>query len=140
VSQFGRRALLLAIFAGSVVLVHYLRHWWWMTAIANRSFVSSFLWLDYSYCLIWLFEFVWSLVAGFLVAVVMRSNSPVRWAIAIGAVGGAMNFLLTSDHVSANAPWIYPIWVYGTYLVPLLGAFVGAILTSRFRWPAANAA
>ena len=83
---------------------------------------------------------MWSLVAGFLVAAVMRSGSPVRWAIAIGAIGGAMNFLLTRDRISANAPWIYPIWVYGTYLVPLLGAFVGAILSSRLPWPAANAA
>ena len=137
---FWRMGLFLAIFVGVVIFVDPLRHWWWMTAIANRSFVSPSQWLDYSYCLIWLFEFMWSLVAGFLVALVMRSYAPVSWALALAGVGGAMNFLLTRDNVGPQAPWIYPLWVYGTYLVPLLGAFVGAALGTRVRTAQANAA
>jgi hypothetical protein len=137
---FWRMVLFLAIFASVIIFVDPLRQWWWMTVIANRSFVSPFQWLDYAYCLIWLFEFMWSMVAGFLVALVMRSYASVSWALALAAVCGVMNFLLTHDHIGAEAPWIYPVWVYGTYLVPLLGAFIGAVLGSHMRAPQANAA
>ena len=137
-SHFGRMAIFLAIFIAVVIFVDPLRHWWWMTAVANRSFTSSFVWLDYAYCLIWLFEFAWSFVAGFLVALVMRA-APVPWAVALGAVAGFMHFLLAHDHIAPGAPAIYPVWVYGTYAVPLLGAFLGAILSSR-RFTHANAA
>jgi hypothetical protein len=132
--------LFFAIVAFVILGLDNLRHGWWMSVIANRSFVSAFLWLDYAYLLIWLFEFMWSLAAGFLAALVMRSDAPIAWAIALGAVGSAINFLSTSDHIGQEAPWIYPMWVYGTYLVPLLGAFVGAVICGCVRPLATDAA
>jgi hypothetical protein len=126
-------ALFVAFAVAAIFLIGPLRSWWWATAIANRSFSSPFAWLDYSYCLIWLFEVAWSLVAGTLLALALRPSPPVWWAFALGAVGGAFNFVFTSNHIGADAPWSYRIWVYGEYLVPLLGAVAGAVLALRLR-------
>jgi hypothetical protein len=126
-------AVFLAFAGAAIFLIGPLRSWWWTTAIANRSFSSPFVWLDYAYCLIWLFEVAWSLVAGAVLALALRPSPPVGWAFALGAVGGLFNFALTRNHIGADAPWSYPIWVYGEYFVPLVGAVAGAVLALLLR-------
>jgi hypothetical protein len=90
-------------------------------------------WLDYAYCLIWLLEVAWRRVAGALLALAVRPSPPIGWALALGAVGGIFNFALTRNHISAEAPWSYPIWVHGEYFVPLVGAVAGAAFALLLR-------
>jgi hypothetical protein len=131
-SYRGRRAVIFLAFVIAVVFaVQPLRSWWVGEYVANRSFVSSVAWFAPTYALIWLFELLWSAIAGFLLALTLRDGHPVRWALILGAFGGIYHFAFTSIHIGADAPWIYTLWIYGEYFVPIVGAVAAAWLGSR---------
>jgi hypothetical protein len=131
-SYRSRNAVIFLVFILVVVFgVQPLRSWWVGEYIANRSFVSSLAWFAPTYALIWLFELLWSAVAGFLLALAFRNGRPVAWALILGAFGGIYHFAFTSIHIGADAPWMYTLWIYGEYFVPLVGAVTGAWLGCR---------
>ena len=77
-SYSSRNAVIFLVFILVVVFaVQPLRSWWVGEYIANRSFVSSVAWFAPTYALIWLFELLWSAIAGFLLALAFRNGRPV---------------------------------------------------------------
>jgi hypothetical protein len=87
----------------------------------------------------WLFEALWSLAAGYLLARTLRGNHVVLWAACFGfAIGlwSVSRAYIHSFHYGEQSgfdyfwarTWTY-LWSYGRYLVPCAGAAAGAFLT-----------
>jgi hypothetical protein len=114
-----------------VLLLVPLRTWWFHAALQDRSFSTTWEWLDLAHLGVWVFEFAWSLLVGGLVAVLVRSKHRVRWALACGALGGLADFLMTRNVFFSVTPWTSYVWAYGTYFVPILGAGLAALVVSR---------
>jgi hypothetical protein len=113
-----------------VVLLLPLRGWWFHAVLQGRSF-PAWDWLDLAHLGVWVFEFAWSFLVGGVVALLIRSERRVLWAVACGAFGGFAEFLIARDTFSPIAPWVTYIWAYGTYFVPMLGAGLAAAIVSR---------
>jgi CDP-diglyceride synthetase len=118
--------LMLAVF----VLLLPLRGWWFQSVLVGRSFPVTWEWLDLASLGVWAFEFAWSFVVGIVAALLVRSGRRVLWAVACGALGGIAVFLVTRHHFPPVSPWSTYVWAYGTHLVPMLGAGLGAALVS----------
>lgn len=117
-----------ALFIGAGYLVPVLRSWWFQAMFRGQRFSVPFVWLDPSHALIWLFEFSWSLVAGLILGLLLRSSRVVGWAFVFGILSGVLHFVRAHDVFGAGAHWSSYVWAYGQYIVPGLGAAAGAAL------------
>jgi len=99
---------------------------WFEAFIDNRIFSVPFGILDWAQLISWCFEFLFFFACGVLVAGLFIANGPRWWGFAFGLICGLLHFLGSGNGFTSNATWSTYFWAYGVYLVPALGAFVGA--------------
>jgi len=118
----------------AVLLVPFLRLWWFDLLLQDRVFSSGFIWWDGPYLLIWLFEFLWSFGVGYMLARMLRRAHVVLWAVCFGLLFELLHFALSSHGFGQEPHWSIYVWTYGQYFVPCAGAASGAFVATKL-WP-----
>ena len=123
-----------AILVVSLVLLA-LFGWHWLFVL--WSALSPYLGKGFEYLPLWAFLFSLSFVLGFLLVALGQLTRP----LLVGALAGAfLSIWLGLDtrfEFTAEATAATYFWVYGLFVVPLLGTLPGALLASRVRRRAA---
>ena len=100
----------------------------WSEALTNeRTFTEPFAWFNSPEAISWGFELLFFFAFGMLVARLFQPEAPRLWAFAFGAICGALHFWLSRDHFASEAPWSLYVWAYGNYVMPAVGALLGAL-------------
>jgi len=99
---------------------------WFEAFVNNRTFHEPFGWLDIAGLILWSFEFLFFFAMGILVSGLFRSHRPGLWALAFGAICGALHLLPSHHGFSPDASWSVYFWVYSIYFIPALAAWTGA--------------
>ena len=115
-----------ALLLAALALAPFARHSWFMTFVNERTFSTSLSWFNPPQAIFWLFELLFFFIFGVLVAWLFRSTAPLSCALFFGAICGAFHFWLSKDHFAPEAPATMYVWVYGNYVMPLVGALLGA--------------
>jgi len=109
----------------------------WSLVAVPESFSTEILWLDYVFLSIWIFEFSWAALFGIFLARTLRSDGALWWSLALGLGLALMHFVFSRNGFGPSAPLSIYFWVYGQYVVPVIGAVLGAWATERY-WPRAE--
>jgi hypothetical protein len=121
-------------------LLIWLRSWWLSTVVGERRFGPSPVWFSPGHLNHWAFEFCTSLALGAVVALALRSRSTIALAALCGAIVGLVHFAESSIGVASWAHWSTYVWAYGVFVVPVVGAAVGAFLVLVLRQRSATSA
>jgi hypothetical protein len=120
--------LVLVVFAVSAVLlpIQY-------RLIDGGNFVSYFGWLSWAHAAFPLLLAALFLVAGALLALLLRTRAVARWAIALGVCYSVLRLMLTSESLTGERPSFLYVWAGIELLVPAVAAWAGARLAGRAR-------
>ena len=120
-----------AIFVAAVIaavleyfVASLLRVAWLFPLIEGHTFYSSSEWFDPLSLINWAFAFCFA----FLVGGALALTFPTSWArvgLTCGVVGGLVHFM-NSRNILHSWDAIHLFWIYGVYVVPVLGATAGA--------------
>jgi len=118
--------LVLVVFAVSAVLlpIHH-------RLINGGNFISYFGWLSWAHATFPLLLAVLFLVAGALLALLLRARAVAGWAIALGVCYSVLRLTLTSQSLTGERPGVLYVWVGIELLVPTVAAWAGAWLAGR---------
>ena len=118
--------LVLVVFAVSAVLlpIQY-------RLINGGNFVSYFGWLSWAHAAFPLLLAALFLVAGALLALLLRTRAVARWAIALGVCYSVLRLMLTSESLTDERPSFLYVWAGIELLVPAVAAWAGARLAGR---------
>jgi hypothetical protein len=121
------RAILVAAVVAAVLeyfVASLLRTAWLFPIIEGHTFYSSLEWFDPLALVYWGFAFCFAFLVGGALGLVF----PASWArvgVTCGVVGGLVHFV-NSRNILHSPDAIHLLWVYGVYVVPVLGATAGA--------------
>ena len=102
----------------------------WADALINdRIFTVYFGWLSTGMLLSWAFPALVFACIGSLVVLLRVRPRPTRWALGLGAVFGLDMLVNSTNHFAGDAPAYVYLDVYAAYLMPALGAGLGAWAT-----------
>jgi hypothetical protein len=113
--------------------------WWFRTAIEGEHGPSP-AWFNYGRFAFAAFEFVWGVIIGAAVAAAVRSPKPMQWAVCCGILGSLFLLATTTDHFFPDTPISTIVWAKSAYLMPILGAAIGALLLGFWRKRSKHAA
>jgi len=124
-----RNLLLLAIvLVAALIGVPFLSALWFDAVIEGRTFTTSVMWFRPNYALQWLFHFLVFLGFGYVIGRYLPARNWWLSAALFGSLYGICDFALTSNHFVVDLTWSHCVWVYGTHVMPLVGAVSGAVL------------
>ena len=128
----------LAVLSISVVvaylLVPVLNYSWTRLLIADRVFHATTIWWDVPHLLQWLFELLWSFCVGLVLGRTLRGTHAIGWTMAFVTLLQLLRFATSKWGFGQGVGWPVFVLVYGRYVVPGLGASVGAFCATRL-WP-----
>jgi hypothetical protein len=116
------------VFVLTLVAWFYLAPFWSQTFLLGRTFES-----EWSLVLFWGFDFLAALAGAFALALLVTSNRPLLWAVALGLGFTILKVQFTRQWTSPDADWTIYAERYGFYCVPLLGALAGGLLSHLVR-------
>lgn len=126
-AQSQNRAIFVAAVVAAVLeyfVASLLRAAWLFPLIEGHTFHSSSEWFDPLMLVYWTFAFCFAFVVGGTLALIF----PTSWArvgLTCGVVGGLVHFM-NSRNILHSPDAIHLFWVYGVYVMPVLGATAGA--------------
>jgi hypothetical protein len=123
----------LAVFVLTVVAWSRGVSYWRRALFGEHGFESRWM-LDPGYLFaIWGFDFLLSLIAGFALMLLVRGRRPMLWLAILGLGFVTLKVRFTKFWISPEAGWDVYVEDYGSYVIPLLGAFLGGLLAQRVR-------
>ncbi len=119
-------------------LVNATLYYAWSNAFVVGSWTGIVGYVGFGHLLDWLFPFTLFALVGVAVAFLVRSEKPHRWAVALGAIYGAISLafqLYFSQQISeADLRGASGLQIdYVARLVPALGAWLGALAVKKLR-------
>ena len=117
------------IVAAALLAAWFMTPWartgWFLIAVP-RSYSTSFAWLDYAFVSLWVFQLLWAVLFGAILAWLLKSKSALWWSLLLGLVLGLSQLVGSTYHFAANASPSTYVWAYGQYVVPAIGALVAS--------------
>jgi len=106
----------------------------WSAIAVPESYSTTFAWLDYAFLSYWAFEFLWAAVFGTLLTRTLRLRGAFWWSLFVGVGLGSSHFVFSRWHFAPDVrPAVY-VWVYGQFVMPVVGAVVASWLVAKY-WP-----
>jgi hypothetical protein len=126
-------AFTLLVFALTIAGWTHAAPYWSHAFLIGRNFESRWA-LDPTFLvLIWGFDFLLSLVAGFVLSLLVKGKRPLWWVAALGFGFMVLRIRFTKVWISPDADWGIYFEDYGRYLVPVVGTLAGGYLAQLVR-------
>lgn len=131
---FLRRILPLIVVLLTALLLGNALHPYWVGAFLDkRSFISDWGWFSPSWlALTWGYDLLLAFVASIVLGLVLPRDRRSAWIIGLGVAIAALHVLTERNYTSPAADFTMHGWIYGGYLMPAVGAALGAIVVHRF--------
>jgi len=127
----GSWLIALAIAASVVLVIPYLRFFYILYFEVGTTFSFGY-WPSGADLMDWVFELLWSVLAGLLIASIVRPPSGVMLALATACASNFNLYIHTRHHhFDPDVPWLWSVWAYVRFFVPIIGCGVGAMLRGK---------
>jgi len=133
-SQLLRDAMILACAIAFAWFATFWARIGWIAIAVPESYSTTFAWLDYGHLSQWIFEFLWAAAFGILLTRNLRSRGALWWSLLIGLELGLPDLAFSHHYFAPDVSLSTYVWVYGQYVMPIAGAFVGSRFVARY-WP-----
>jgi len=104
----------------------WLRHFWFLWFITDQTYPVFFRLLYGASLIDWGFYLLVFLAVGAAIALSMQKNAPVLWAAGFGFAYSLMRAAISPIWVPPFHETFVTIWACGLYLMPPIGAVLGA--------------
>ena len=110
-------------------------HLYWVRAFVDGySYTSALGWLAPRWlALTWGFDFLLGFTASMVLALTLPREHRSAWIIGMGVAITALHLLTAHNFTSPDADFTMYGWIYGGYLMPILGAVLGAVVIYQFK-------
>ena len=117
-----------------LVLGNTLHPYWISAFVDKRSFTSAWGWLSPSWlALTWGYDLLLAFIASIVLALTLPQEHRSAWIIGMGVAIAALHLLTVHNFTSPDADFTMYGWIYGGYLMPILGAILGATAIYQFK-------
>ena len=133
--QNGFRYLVpsLVVVLAVLLLCNTLHPYWVEAFVHKRSFTSAWGWFSPSWlALTWGYDLLLAFLASIVLALVLPRDHRSKWIIGMGASIATLRLLTVHDYPSPDADFTMYGWIYGRYLMPIVGASLGATVVHHF--------
>jgi hypothetical protein len=114
----------------------WLRHFWFLWFITDQGFPVYFRLLYGGALIDWGLCFALFFAVGAAVAIPVRDQRPVFWAICFGVAYSLMRVAIGRIWVPPYDETFVTVWAWGLYFVPPIGTALGALVSKAVtaRW------
>jgi hypothetical protein len=133
----GRASIaLVAVVLATLFLSDYFHPYWIQAFLKGRTFEPTWGWFSLGWLtLTWGYDFLATLIASFVLALLLPRGARIWWYVALGISIAGLRWLSAGNLVPASTAGTAAHavgWVYGTYVMSLLGAVVGGVFAVTF--------
>jgi len=115
------------VLLAELVLDHTLRPYWVVAFLDKRSSTSAWGWLSPGWlALTWCYDLFLTFIASIVLALMLPREHRSAWIIGMGVTIGGLQLLTLHNYTSPDADFTMYGWIYGGYLMPVVGAALGA--------------
>jgi hypothetical protein len=112
---------------------NYFHPYWIRAFMEGRTFEPAWGWFSLGWLsLTWGYDFLATLIASLVLAPLLPRSAAIWWYVGLGALIAGVRLLSSHNFFSANADGTERVaaltWIYGSYVMSILGAAAGGTL------------
>jgi hypothetical protein len=123
-----------AVLLVTLLVSNYVHPYWVRAFLEGWTFETTWGWWSFSWVLLtWGYDVLVTLVATPVLALLLPRRSTIWWYVGLGVAMAGLRLLSSRDYVSPDADTAERAWIYGAYLMSVLGALLGSSIVLAFR-------
>jgi hypothetical protein len=123
-----------AVLLVTLVVSNYVQPYWVGAFLNGRTFEPKWGWWSFSWLLLtWGYDVLVTLIAAPVLAVLLPRRATIWWCVGLGVAMAGIRLLSSRNYVSPDADTVDRAWIYGSYLMSVLGALLGSGIVLAFR-------
>jgi hypothetical protein len=123
----------IVVVLAALLVGNELHPYWVDTFLVGRTFTSTWSWLSPSLlALTWGYDVLLAFAASMVLGLMLPGHRKSAWIVGLGVALAALHVLTDRDYPSPDADFTVYVEIYGGYLMPVVGAALGAIVVHQF--------